>query len=157
MKQIVLTVAFFAVILTSCNTKGELKDKSTSADTEVADATTSVNSTECYVYEKDKDVANLKLTTDGNTFTGDLTYDWFEKDRNFGTISGVFKGDTLVADYKFSSEGVESVREIIFVKNADGKLSEGYGDMSEKEGKLVFTNKASLKYDFVVFEKTACK
>lgn len=63
-----------------------------------------------------KDSIFLQLHIDNNIVNGDLEYKRFEKDRNKGTIKGMFRGDTLFADYTFMSEGVMSVREVMFLK-----------------------------------------
>ena len=72
-----------------------------------------------------------------NVVTGKLSYKFYEKDSNKGEFDGQFHGDTLLADYKFTSEGQLSTRQVIFlIKN--NIATEGYGDMEEKNGKMVF-------------------
>jgi len=100
----------------------------------------------CYAYIKNKDTVSLSLTKAGNAVTGELNYNFYEKDKNSGTIAGVIKGDTIIADYTFNSEGVSSVREVIFIKKGD-VLAEAYGPVVEKSGKTVFTDKTKLKFD----------
>jgi hypothetical protein len=56
------------------------------------------------------------------------------------------KGDTLVADYTFMSEGVSSVREVVFLQK-DGTLIEGYGDVVDANNKVSFKDKKKLKFD----------
>lgn len=67
------------------------------------------------------------------------------------------EGDTIIAEYDFNSEGARSIREIVFLKK-DGKLYEGFGDVETKGTKVVFKNRAALKFDGgLVFDPTACK
>ncbi len=88
----------------------------------------------------------IHTTQTGNLVTGELVYDYFEKDKNTGTIKGEMKGDTLFAEYMFMSEGINSVREVAFLKKGDSWI-EGYGDVEEQTGKIVFKNKAALKFE----------
>ncbi len=85
----------------------------------------------------------MHLIRNGNLVTGELVYDYFEKDKNTGTIKGEMKGDTLFAEYIFMSEGINSVREVAFLQKGDD-LIEGYGDVEEQTAKIVFKNKAAL-------------
>ncbi len=100
----------------------------------------------CFAYDHDDNLIGLTLMMTGNNFTGQLAYAYREKDRNAGTVAGYMSGDTLIADYTFSSEGRKSVREIIFLKRAD-TLVEGFGDVEERDGKMVFKNRSTLKFD----------
>ena len=110
----------------------------------------------CYTYKKNRDTASLKLQVAGQEVTGDLSYNLFEKDRNKGTIAGELKGDTIIAEYTFDSEGMRSVREIVFL-HKNGKLIEGFGDVEQKSVKTVFKNRAALNFDNgLVFDKTDC-
>lgn len=77
----------------------------------------------------------MKLTLTGNEVTGDLACKYFQKDQNKGTLRGVMIGDTLFATYTFTSEGIESSREVASLKK-DNDLVEGYGDVQEKNGML---------------------
>ncbi|MNY65786.1 hypothetical protein D3C86_2031100 [compost metagenome] len=56
------------------------------------------------------------------------------------------KGDTLVGDYTFISEGVSSVREVVFLQK-DGTLIEGYGDVVSTNDRVTFKDKSKLKFD----------
>lgn len=100
----------------------------------------------CYLYTKGKDsiMANLKI--DGQTVSGNLAYKFFEKDKSSGPISGTIKGDTIFADYTFEAEGTQSVREVVFLKTRND-LVEGYADMEERDGKMVFKDKKLLRFD----------
>jgi len=55
-------------------------------------------------------------------------------------------GDTLIAEYTFMSEGINSVREVAFLKK-DQNYVEGYGEMEEKDGKTIFKNTAGIRFD----------
>ncbi|WP_437917732.1 hypothetical protein [Sphingobacterium sp. LRF_L2] len=99
-----------------------------------------------YAYEASGDTVSLHLTIQGDKAMGHLTYAWKEKDRNAGTIEGQLKDSLLIADYTFDSEGQSSIRQVAFVLN--GKTAtEGYGYMEEKDGKLIFKNIDSLRFE----------
>jgi hypothetical protein len=112
---------------------------------------------ECYAFTGDGDTVNLQMAISGQDVTGALIHNLDEKDRNKGTISGKLKGDTILADYRFSSEGAESVREIVFLKK-DGMLYEGYGEMEDKNGKLQFIKNTNLQFtNGMVLGKVVCE
>lgn len=101
---------------------------------------------QCYAYRSAKDTVRLTLSTMQPTVTGQLSYRYFEKDRNEGTIRGAMHGDTLRAEYTFQSEGVASVREVAFLRRGAGFV-EGYGDVIERGGAMVFKQPQTLKFD----------
>lgn len=110
----------------------------------------------CYAYLSDKDTVRLQLSVDGKNVTGDLSYHLYEKDANNGTIRGYMSGDTLVADYTFTSEGMESVRELRFLKS-DDIMIEGIGEMEETGGKMVYKTPGSIRYmGGMVLRKGSC-
>ncbi|WP_199120706.1 hypothetical protein [Pedobacter sp. ASV28] len=111
----------------------------------------------CYAYIKGKDTATLTLLTSGMVSTGELHYKWFEKDNNSGTIAGEMHGDTLIASYTFNAEGKQSSRQVVFLKRGD-QLLEGFGEVTEKEGKVIFKDVSKLNFgQALVFEQVACK
>ncbi|TMI61240.1 MAG: hypothetical protein E6H07_20010 [Bacteroidetes bacterium] len=93
----------------------------------------------CYTYVSGKDTIKLKLEKFPNTVTGMLAYLFNEKDKSKGTIDGVMRGDTLVADYTFISEGKSSIRQVVFMVK-DSIVTEGYGPQEEKNGRMFFKN-----------------
>lgn len=110
---------------------------------------------QCYQYTSGKDTVLLSLTNDGDVVSGSLKYSLYEKDGNDGTIKGVMKSDTLIADYTFHSEGKESVREVTFLKKGQAFI-EGFGDSKEVNGKMIFRNKQALHYDGLVLSRITC-
>lgn len=111
----------------------------------------------CYLFATDRDTVYLKLNQPVNgKVTGDLNYDFFERDGNTGFIEGEVHGDTLIADYTFLSEGLVSVREVGFLLG-DDQVVEGYGDVEEVDGKMVFWHKDSLDFsNGLVMPKVPC-
>ena len=101
----------------------------------------------CYQGIMKQDTINLTLQIEENQdVKGELAYLFFEKDKNNGTIVGKMVGDTLKANYIFTSEGKESERQIVFLRK--GKIMiEAYGDLEEQNGKTVFKEPKKLFFD----------
>lgn len=99
-----------------------------------------------YLYEKNGDTVSLQLTVVENKASGNLIYSFKEKDKNTGTFVGEFKEDLLLVDYTFLSEGVSSVRQVAF-KIGKSTATEGYADMEEINGKLVFKDVKKLQFN----------
>jgi hypothetical protein len=108
--------------------------------------TTDAGGLNCYRYIKNKDTVILKMRSANGLVTGTLMYNFYEKDKNTGTIEGKIDGDLLFADYTFNSEGVKSVRPVAFKKTGN-QFIEGYGETEENNGKMSFKNKDSLNFD----------
>jgi len=155
MKNRILAFAIAVTFFTSCKEKTE---EQVVTEQEMEQPEVSVSAKDCYLYVKGKDTVKLSLiTANGNNVSGDLVYSFFEKDKNSGTVSGMFKGDTLYADYTFQSEGTSSVRETVFLKKGT-ILVEGFGEITEKDNKQVFKDKKALKFDeSVVLNKVECE
>jgi hypothetical protein len=112
---------------------------------------------ECYKGIVKEDTIAMTLIIKDNEITdGQLSYHLFEKDRNDGTLKGQIKGDTIFADYTFMSEGKQSVREVAFLKQGNAYM-EGYGDVREVNGKMIFVDPKKLKFDSkTVLLKSEC-
>lgn len=114
------------------------------------------NEEECYSYVTPKDTVYLHVSRKNRSITGDLTYKLYEKDSNQGSLDGRIKGDTLVAEYTFNSEGRSSVREVIFLKKGDTYI-EGFGPVNDKEGKTVFQDHKNITFiNGITLSKTDC-
>ena len=143
---IALSLAIFA----SCNTD---KKQESATKTEVKTTQTET----CYQYAKDSSTIKLNIIMKDDVVTGNLIYDFYQKDKNQGTIKGTLKSDTLFADYTFMSEGIESVREVVFLKTADGFV-EGYGEIDDKDGKVMFKNRNTITFaNDAILKETACQ
>jgi hypothetical protein len=111
----------------------------------------------CYQYINNNDTIILKTVNVKGFITGTLVYNLYEKDKNKGTIQGSMKGDVLIADYTFFSEGMKSVRQVAF-KKIGSNFIEGYGDVEDKNGKMIFKNPDSLTFSkSVILRPFDCK
>lgn len=145
-------LSFFSIItilLTSCN-----NDKSKEAATTATPVNDTAKKEEvkvmipksaCYIWVKGKDTIRLKTEVFPNVVTGNLSYKFSEKDASNGEIDGKLSGDTLLADYRFMSEGKQSVKQVAFLIK-DSTATEGYGPMEEKEGKMVLKNISEVDF-----------
>lgn len=101
----------------------------------------------CYQMIIQQDTALLSLNHNGDSVTGSLSYHWHEKDNNDGSFRGAIRNDSLiVAHYTFQSEGVTSVRQIVF-KIQDSTLLQGYGEIRVENDTAFFRD-----VDLVIFD-----
>lgn len=161
MKNVLLAcLVIFAAL--SCEKKStETTDLETTAKDSVVVAETNepVESStlqSCYVGVTGKDSVFISLEDNLGTYIGKMHYKNFEKDSSIGDISGTQNGDTLKLSYNFESEGMQSEREIYFLKK-DGNLIEGIGDHKVEGDKDQYANPAKLKYEGHTLKPVDCK
>ena len=148
------TVFIFSACNNNNNTVEENKD-SISGGIKNID-TQRKNEKHCYENYSEKDSVKLELITNENKVTGILQIKLFNKDENKGTFTGKMRGDTLIADYIFMSEGTRSVRQVAYLKR-NKTLIEGYGNVEEKNGKMVFKNISQLNFkDITPLVEVSC-
>ena len=58
--------------------------------------------------------------------TGDLIFQNYEKDSSYGDFVGKYEDNKLTTSFTYQSEGTESVREIIFTKDANNLAGDGF-------------------------------
>jgi len=111
----------------------------------------------CYRYIDKADTIILKTIYANGFVTGTLVYNLYQKDKYSGTIQGQMKGELLIADFSFSSEGVKSVRQVAFKKKGKNYI-EGYGETEDKNGKTTFRNIDSLNFTHsIVLREVDCE
>ena len=152
------SVTFFM----ACGTKTSDSSKDASGETTNGasnDDTTSKkgNTSECFRFSGTTDTINLRISETYNIMAGFMIYKINQKDQNRGTLEGKMMGDMLIADYTFMSEGVTSVRQVAF-KKVGNDLVEGFGEIVEANGKMVFKDVNSLTLDATrVLKNVPCK
>lgn len=99
----------------------------------------------CYV-KFDRDTIQLSLLSTGDSVSGTLRYKVFQKDENNGSIHGNFRADTLFAEYVFQSEGMQSIREVVFLRK-NGSLVQGIGPVEEQGNRQYFTDHKQIHFD----------
>jgi hypothetical protein len=100
---------------------------------------------ECFVYKMKKDSAFMHINVADSIVTGELVYSFFQKDKNRGKISGMMRGDTLLASYTFVAEGTESTREVAFLKKGTGWL-QGFGEVVDQKDGVIFKDRSKLNF-----------
>lgn len=157
MKKIPLALSAAAILIISCNQATTKTEATATEDTpNQIENKIMIPSSACYSSIMGKDTFKLKVEVFPNVVTGKLSYQFFDKDSNKGQFNGHLHGDTLLADYKFMSEGKLSTRQVIFLIK-DSVATEGYGDMEEKEGKMVFKDVSKVTFGKgLTFVKTEC-
>jgi hypothetical protein len=166
----IFMLTLLMVIVMSCrnNTENNTENKAAndSALNDLPDTTTyhndSVmtirinNGTNCFAYIRDQDTISLTLTLQDSLVNGKLIYNFYEKDKNIGTLNGFLRGDTLLATYTYLSEGARSVRQVAFLVKGN-ILQEGTGSMKEQNGRLVFSSKKDINFNNnIILEPIDC-
>ena len=111
---------------------------------------------ECYIVISGNDSILMQVVIEKNSVVGQLHYRYAEKDKSGGTFFGDMRGDTLIADYKFISEGMESEREVAFLKRGE-EFIEGYGEAVDQDTRTVFKDISLLKFEGMPMRKTDCE
>ena len=153
-----LLTAFTTIAIISCNNESKKSTEVTATgDTsKPAENKIMIPASTCYFSTTGKDTVQLKVEIFPNVVTGRLSYNLYQKDSNKGEFDGQLHGDTLLADYKFMSEGKLSTRQVIFLIK-DSMATEGYGNMEEKEGKMVFKNLKDVTFGKgLILKKIEC-
>ena len=155
MKNFLSSVFTLAIVIYGCNGDNASSEKDIKIN-EPHSTLLEDSSATCYIFNSEKDTVSLRLVTHENHVSGKLYYHYFEKDRNTGNIEGQVNGDTIFARYTFMSEGIESQREVAFLKNGN-TLTEGYAPLNKSTGDPDFSNRSAIKFDTAfVLQKSAC-
>lgn len=151
--SIVLCCTFFVL---SCDNPTPHDKENKNTDTlNFAKSGANMNNKVCFS-KMEKDTVFLQILMQDSVVSGNLHYRLFEKDANTGKIKGRFYGDTLIADYTFRSEGIESVRQVAFLIK-DSTATEGYGEMNEENGRMIFINLHEINFqNGIILKKTIC-
>lgn len=100
----------------------------------------------CYMRVRGRDTLAADLQQTGNTITGKLTYDNYQKDGSTGSVIGVVEGDIVKLTYSFQSEGMNSVMDVYY-KVSGSDLVPATGTMDMRGDTTYFTDPASLQYN----------
>lgn len=99
----------------------------------------------CYVARNENDVYTLQIKdSEGVSVYGTLNFDNFQKDSSRGTFSGTYQDETLLGDYVFFSEGMNSKMQVVFKKSTDGFIR-GYGELDS--GGTRFADLDNIAFD----------
>lgn len=132
------------MLLLSCNNTDQSTNQSDSTIEQKVETPVVANA--CYLGVIAKDSIKLHITKTADSVYGNLNYLMAQKDSNEGTFTGTMHGDTLLADYLFTSEGMQSIRQVSFII-IDSMAFAGYGEMVENGNKMEFKNPSSLTFE----------
>lgn len=159
MKWTLLLIASMLTAAVACNNKERSEETPPPARDTVTDdshiSTTPIPLDGCYRMVLNRDTAIVRLNVVDSFVTGELAYHWFEKDRNDGSVKGVVRDSLLILDYTFRSEGMLSVRQVVF-KVSGTSLVEGTGEMTTNDT-IRYKNIDALQYQYDhPFIKVSC-
>ena len=140
-----IVLVIFLLGMISCKQQPENNSESSSQDAIGMEHSADIPVITCYEKISNQDTFRLRVEFFEGKVTGTLAYLFHEKDSNIGEYEGRMHGDTLVADYIFTSEGSTSVRQVAF-RIDNQTAQEGYGDMKNVDGKMTFSDWKTLTY-----------
>lgn len=103
--------------------------------------TATSDGTVCFVEALGQDSTFVKLQLSGNTVTGDMHWQPYQKDGAVGTLQGKRSGDTLVLNYNYVIEGSQQIEEKIMVLSGQQLLILS-GELQDLNGRLSLKNPA---------------
>ncbi|TDW52403.1 hypothetical protein EV144_1011093 [Flavobacterium sp. 270] len=146
MKKVLALTMMILVVFVSCKKTEPVAPTITPSAPKEAEVVEPAGN-QCYSYSANNSMVDLSFNVNSHQeVNGTLSYNISGKDKNEGILVGNMKGDTLIAEYTFTSEGVSSVREVAFL-HKDATFIEGYGDTIEANDKVTFKDKSKLKFD----------
>lgn len=154
MKNAIATILTFSVIAAACNGGSGKKE----AENDSLPAETALNSgTACYLKAVGRDTFRLQLVINDEQVAGQLDYDFHEKDKSSGTLAGVLQDNILRASYSYRSEGMNSVRPVIFKLMGD-QVYEAQADNFDDKGVPVFPEaNEQLRFEPSPYNRKDCE
>ncbi|QEC66918.1 hypothetical protein FRZ67_06260 [Panacibacter ginsenosidivorans] len=146
--------------MSACNNNNDKeaanKDSvSTTIITDTARNIISIPGKLCFQRVLQRDTISIELFIKDSVVSGNLIYNFYEKDRNKGTFNGSIHGGIIKADYTYASEGKTSIREVMF-QLKDSVLTEGFGVTLMQDNKSIFKDTSKIQYT-QVFKRVNCK
>lgn len=148
---------------TSSNTNDTLTQSNTSIEnsddvsSKMPDNENEETTGNCYMQILKRDTIVLHIDKfSGETISGKLSFDNYQKDGSTGIVKGKREGDVLKLIYSFQSEGMNSVMEVYFKEENDGVVR-GVGEMQTKGDTAYFVQPDKITYPANgMMKKTDC-
>lgn len=131
------------VFLLACNNTAKQIQETDSAGTETRESSNNISG--CYLRVLQRDTLAASLQQVGNTVTGRLTFDNYQKDGSSGSVNGELNGNILKLVYSFQSEGMNSVMHVYF-KVVENGLIHGIGEVAVKGDTAYFKDTSNISY-----------
>jgi hypothetical protein len=145
MKRI-LSLLFIGTMAACNNSAPATSEKIESQQTDKSTAAAPGDFSGCYRQAINRDTIFLQLQQTGNSVSGNMSSDNYEKDSSHGTVKGSIKNDTILLWYNFFSEGMHSVMEIVLKKTGNGLLR-ATGPITSKGDTTLFQDHNNLLFD----------
>ena len=111
----------------------------------------------CYEMIISGDTAFMNIEQSSDMLNGTLKYKRKDKDNNNGKVVLTKAGNRAEGYYTFQSEGLTTVRQIVFKIN-NNSFAEGYGNIEMKNDTAVFKYPHALNFEEKhTFNKVTCK
>jgi hypothetical protein len=141
------TFYFIFLILAACNNSSD-HDGSSNADTINTienNASAHMDYSGCYRQVIARDTILLQLVQNNDQFRGKMEFDNFEKDASHGLVKGHTEKGNIVLWYDFTSEGMQSVMEVI-LKPDSSQMIRAVSDIRNR-GDTVLLQHDKLNFD----------
>jgi hypothetical protein len=102
---------------------------------------------ETYTAIYERDTAMISIIRKGAKIEGKLSFSYGSGIREAGTLKGVVKGDTLLADYHYQSQKGQWQRNPVALLKKGGLLYMGVGETKFAWGRTYFANTAAIDYE----------
>jgi hypothetical protein len=136
----------FIILFSFCNNPSQENESPNLKQDSTVDLPSASPIETCYWQVLKRDTFIASLVQNGNSITGKLSFDNFEKDGSSGSVTGRIYGDTIKLWYSFQSEGMHSVMEVWYKKQADA-LIRAVGPSGVKGDSSYFTDPSSIQFD----------
>lgn len=156
MKVLPLFLLFSMVLAAGCQQPAK-RPATPPEDTLAAETDPAAQGPWCFLFVLKRDTISLEFrATTGDSVSGRLAYRFYEKDKSSGTIRGTLRNNIVDAQYQFMSEGMESIRQVVFRMEGE-KLYEGRPDTFDQQGNPVFNKDATrIPFDTIPFIRQPC-
>ena len=143
------------LLFLSCSERSNEKVETKPVTAATTAAPASLNG--CYEMIISGDTAFMNIEQSSDMLNGTLKYKRKDKDSNNGKIVLTKTGNRAEGYYTFQSEGLKSVRQIVFKIN-NNSFAEGYGNIEMKNDTAVFKYPHALNFEEKhTFNKVTCK
>lgn len=141
-----ILLALTVCVFSGCNSRDQGQESATALD----------EGRQCYRFVQGRDTINLSIIETDGKVKGRLAYRFYEKDKSSGTLEGVMKGDTLFANYAFTSEGTLSNREVAF-RRVGSDFRMGSGAILNSGNTDVLTDPSAVEFsETIILRNVEC-
>lgn len=148
-------LAFLSLLL-SCDNDDDRTETANKAMEAADTVTTHDIGTLCYLATneaKNRDTLSVKLHISDEHVGGSMMYQYFEKDKRAGTLTGTKKDGIIKAEWTYMQEGLQDSMDVVF-KLEDGRLQQKTTSFDKATGREYTPEDAPFTR---VYEQTDCR